>query len=178
MKVRNNEYIFFIGNGFDINLGLKTSYNDFYSYYKIQDSKNMLSESINKNINLWSDLELGLGRFLSNISENQINDFLNCKSDLEKHLIDYLKIQDKKIILNETAFDSFKNGIIHFYNDFPQEEKNQLLNSISNSHNSINYRFATFNYTHVLDKLIKGIITKYKKLLTHIFVKPLITTRT
>ena len=31
---------FFIGNGFDINIGLKTSYWDFYSYYKTIETEN------------------------------------------------------------------------------------------------------------------------------------------
>ena len=29
-----------IGNGFDLNLDLKTSYRHFYEYYKNQESKN------------------------------------------------------------------------------------------------------------------------------------------
>ncbi|MBK7465948.1 MAG: hypothetical protein IPJ43_03540 [Saprospiraceae bacterium] len=39
------EILYIIGNGFDINLGMKTRYSDFYTYYKTTNSK---SEAIQK----------------------------------------------------------------------------------------------------------------------------------
>ena len=55
--------LFFIGNGFDINLGMKTRYSDFYKYYKDIESKSnviqKLKEEIAERIVNWSDLELG-----------------------------------------------------------------------------------------------------------------------
>jgi hypothetical protein len=75
---------FLLGNGFDLNLGLSTSYKDFYSYYTKKEPNDFIAKSISKNYELWSDLELGLGKFLKIVKEDQINDFLNSKALLEK----------------------------------------------------------------------------------------------
>lgn len=52
---------FFIGNGYDINLGLKTSYPDFLNWYIKQPSKcsevEVFKNLIRNNIKYWSDLE-------------------------------------------------------------------------------------------------------------------------
>ena len=49
---------FFIGNGFDINLGLNTKYSDFYPYF-IEKSTitNMIRAWLQEDELLWSDLE-------------------------------------------------------------------------------------------------------------------------
>ena len=48
-----------IGNGFDLNLDLKTSYKDFYDYYIKINSKNeiieLLKREIKSNSENWSD---------------------------------------------------------------------------------------------------------------------------
>lgn len=58
---------YIIGNGFDLNLGLKTRYQDFYDYYMTKTSPNSQVELLKDTIKqdgyeLWSDLEIGLGR--------------------------------------------------------------------------------------------------------------------
>ena len=40
---------FFIGNGFDINVGLPTRYSQFYEYYKARYPKDMIANEIEKN---------------------------------------------------------------------------------------------------------------------------------
>lgn len=39
--------LFLLDNGFDLNLGMKTRYSDFYEYYKLVNSK---SEKIEKSV--------------------------------------------------------------------------------------------------------------------------------
>lgn len=83
---------FLLGNGFDINFGLKTSYKSFYNYLKKSKIRNKLIENILSDLEceLWSDLELGLGNYLSNINaESEIEDFLNEKETVESLLVDY-----------------------------------------------------------------------------------------
>ena len=66
---------FLLGNGFDMNFGLKTGYKSFYNYLKKSKTRNKLINNIlsNSECELWSDLELGLGNYLSNINtENEI----------------------------------------------------------------------------------------------------------
>lgn len=58
---------YIIGNGFDLNLGLETGYQAFYNYYIKVPSPNsqvkLLKDSIEQDgYELWSDLEIGLGK--------------------------------------------------------------------------------------------------------------------
>ena len=43
---------FFIGNGFDLNLGLKTGYKSFYEYYTKACPEDMLSKAISADYEL------------------------------------------------------------------------------------------------------------------------------
>jgi hypothetical protein len=67
------ETAFFIGNGFDINLGMRTRYSDFYESYKSIDSKSddvkKLKKEIAEGIVNWSDLELALGKYTENLKD-------------------------------------------------------------------------------------------------------------
>ena len=74
---------FLIGNGFDLNLGLKTDYKSFYSYYKMR-SKSNIAKSIDSEYELWSDLEKGLGEYTARLKTQQdVEKFLDEKEELE-----------------------------------------------------------------------------------------------
>ena len=73
---------YIIGNGFDINLGLRTGYKDFYEWYVDQPSENdpdvvkNFKNEINSCLNNtternWSDLELALGKYSAQVSSDQ-----------------------------------------------------------------------------------------------------------
>lgn len=60
--------LYIIGNGFDINLGLKTSYQDFYNYYIGLPSSNNVIAKLKEHLTAyryttWADMELGLGHY-------------------------------------------------------------------------------------------------------------------
>lgn len=66
--------VYLIGNGFDRNLGLKTSYQDFYQYYQQQPSSTediLKIKQLMKNepSEFWSDLELALGRITTEFDD-------------------------------------------------------------------------------------------------------------
>lgn len=90
---------FLIGNGFDLNLGLQTSYQSFYKYYISKAPDDFIAKSISRNYELWSDLEIGLGKFLKTCKEEDIDKFLDSKNLLESHLTDYLKAQNKRVTI-------------------------------------------------------------------------------
>ena len=59
---------YILGNGYDIQLGLKTAYSDFYEYLIKNRSKELENNSIFKEIvsdkiGYWSDFELALGKY-------------------------------------------------------------------------------------------------------------------
>lgn len=146
---------FLIGNGFDLNLGLQTSYQSFYKYYISKAPNDFIAKSISRNYELWSDLEIGLGKFLKTCKEEDIDKFLDSKNLLEAHLTDYLKAQNKRVtIKNEQAIaNELQKFVTEFKNDFNSKDKQHYDYIIENAQ-SISYRFITFNYTDVLDQII------------------------
>lgn len=90
--------LFLIGNGFDLNLGLKTRYSEFYEYYKSinsqSDSINTLKENISTNLENWSDLELALGSYTDNIRSRE--EFDEIFEDIGDKLADYLQQEENK----------------------------------------------------------------------------------
>lgn len=93
--------LFILGNGFDINAGLKTAYPSFYERYVNLPSSRECVERMKKAIKhgkdaTWADLEEGLGEFSATCTKN---DFLYCLSDIRAELKAYLKSEtDGKII--------------------------------------------------------------------------------
>lgn len=114
--------IIIIGNGFDLNLGLKTSYKDFMeSNYlsSLVENNNSLAKYLNNVSKLtqlrnWIDIEKELTEYslaMTVVKDENINvknDFRNFKIAL----MDYLKeAQDKEINRNSKAFEMIKNEI-------------------------------------------------------------------
>jgi hypothetical protein len=90
--------LYIIGNGFDINLGLKTKYSDFYKYYQSQFSKdqlvNKLKNEIAVGIDNWSDLEVAFGKYMVNINDREEFDMVY--DDIVINLGEYLENEEKE----------------------------------------------------------------------------------
>jgi hypothetical protein len=148
---------FLIGNGFDLNLGLKTSYKDFYNYYTKTNPRDMIANAINADYELWSDLELGLGEFLREIGPYNLEAFLDSKELLEKSLADYLLSESNKVTVKDEqqTRKELESKIPNFYKEFSAVEQARYEVFLSNTAESIKYCFINFNYTDVLDRIIK-----------------------
>lgn len=149
---------FLIGNGFDLNLKLNTTYSDFYKYYIENDPKDLLSKSIKDYYEMWSDLEVGLGVFLKDIDENQIEEFLDSKCTLEKMLSEYLTLENKRVQIKDgkAIAEEFKKKVVNFFSDFNALDKDHYHHVIAATRTQINYNFITFNYTNVLDMVVSA----------------------
>lgn len=108
--------ILIIGNGFDLNLGLKTSYKDFIQsdYFKnLVENKNLMAQYFNEKNELtnWVDIENELTKYSREIKDKNLNienDFVEIKSAL----MNYLKnAQEKKINQDSKAFRILKDEI-------------------------------------------------------------------
>lgn len=153
---------FFIGNGFDLNVGLKTGYKHFYDYLIKKEPNNKLVKSIKKDYELWADLELGLGDYLKNVnSDEEVDEFLDSKELIESNLIEYLKEENSFVSYHnqQKIAESFQNGIVDFYKSFSPKEQVHYK-SITSVVQEISYNFIDFNYTTVLDSLV-SITQKY-----------------
>lgn len=161
---------FLIGNGFDLNLGLNTRYADFYKYYKEKKVDDMISKSIARDFKMWSDLEMGLGVFLRNVDEPQIDEFLDSKSTLERTLAEYLTLENDRMVIDAEADFAveFSKNIVGFWNEFNLEDKEHHKRVVSNTTEEIRYQFISFNYTDSLDRMISVTQTHKKQFGTHV----------
>ncbi len=159
---------FMIGNGFDLNIGLNTQYKDFYPHYIKNNPDDMIAKSINENTDKWSDLELALGEFVENISDDEIDSFFDSKELLEQCLTEYLKEQENSIDWKSCngIGDEFQSNIIKFYKFFGEQEKISYNALIAKTNRTINYKLITFNYTNILEKLVKE-TDKFAPFTTH-----------
>ena len=92
---------FLIGNGFDINVGLRTKYRDFYEYYIKKCPNDMLAKNIGKNYEYWSDFEVGLGRYTEKVKTTEIKAFWKSEENLEQELAEYLKVQMNRVNISD-----------------------------------------------------------------------------
>ena len=154
--------VFLIGNGFDLNLGLDTSYPKFFEWYYKQDTtkesvqlfKKALSEEKGRKIELWRDLELFLGES-SKLFENA-QDYIDVILDVNDNLRKYISIQNNRLIKNdEDAVKILTKNLI-----YPGEKlttRSRLtFESFVRRWNGFKWsiNIISFNYTDVLERIL------------------------
>lgn len=149
---------FLIGNGFDINLGLRTRYSCFYPYFiKNAQKNNMIKSWLDGNERYWADLEEKLGQELEKVSEDKLEQFYEDKEELDRLLIEYLekeqrryKFDDKEAIKKE-----FTRSMNKFFSGLPANDVNSISETKENySNEEFVYSYITFNNTDILDKIV------------------------
>ncbi len=168
---------FLIGNGFDLNLGLKTLYKHFLHEY-IEDSSNdsniikEFKESILKDIELWSDAEKTFGQYTSKYSgADGLEAFLECHMDFCMKLGKYLKMQECRLyesvdpLMGKLFLESLKGLTL----GFREEQTTQLNNAFNLFSGGYKYNFISFNYTETIDRCIVSAKNIPKALGTRIF---------
>ncbi len=158
---------FLIGNGFDRNLGLDTTYSDFVKYYKTTkcSSQNLkdFRSYINEHEELWSSAEIALGQYTSQFKAGEAAKFAECQSDFCIQLAEYLREQEKRIDYersSEAILNAFTT-INDLIKEFPAVERG-ILNDMFNRHGNEEriYRFLDYNYTYTLDSCIEAVRKK------------------
>lgn len=149
---------FFIGNGFDINLGLKTQYSCFYQYFIEHAQKdNIIRNWIDGNEQLWADLEEKLGQELEKVSEDSLEQFYEDKEEMDRLLIEYLEKEQEKYCFDdvEGIKREFSRSMINFSQGLPVDNVDSLKTTMEKyKSEDFIYSYITFNYTNVLDKII------------------------
>jgi len=150
------QILYIIGNGFDLNLGLETSYNHFYHYYKTVESDNSNVQKLKKNISKtyesWADLELALGNYTQHIEKiEELDDIL---LDIGEKLSKYLHLEERKLENYEINQRKFFDHLCFPENLFLPADKENLLGIKSKWKNhQWNINIYTFNYTSVIEKI-------------------------
>jgi len=170
---------FLIGNGFDLSVGLKTRYTDFYPYYFYQaESPNapvdVFKESIGKDLITWADAEVALGECTGKYTLKQAQNFRDCCDDFLSKLSAYLILQEKKFtdINKESVKRCFLKGLTEFQS-FLFDQQTAAIDRLLNAHASegYTYHFINFNYTHCFDKCLEMLGPKGTKLSGQIYCK-------
>ena len=150
--------VFLIGNGFDVNLGLKTRYAEFYEYYLDipTDNKNIraLKEHLRENkSDFWSDLEIALGKYTTRFSSfEQIEEVYD---DINDEMQKYILSIENMPLFHDIDVNLFKKNISSPESFLSPAETNRikaLYNSIGVTDHYID--IVNFNYTTTIDKII------------------------
>jgi len=153
---------FLIGNGFDLNIGMKTSYRDFYQYY-INSSKKethpliqSLKDSLVADIDNWADFELQFGDYCNCFQTYE--DFEVVFDDVSFKLANYIESEQ-----NRYNFDIDIDNKVFLYKDFASPElylsnadKKALEGYKSKWNNYSEWKIdvISFNFSTSLDSLL------------------------
>lgn len=166
---------FMIGNGFDINCGMKCRYTDVYKEYIKGPSQSDLIEKFKKNIDpdsqTWADFEVAMAKYLPNFSSEK--EFLLCLRDFKKYLNFHLNKEDQRVwqqISNPHVIDEAKKEMTRSFNFFYQDISPNLDRKIEElfQGGARFYRVITFNYTSAFDKLYRSLPGNQNELVLHI----------
>lgn len=167
---------FLVGNGFDLALGIKSSYYDFYHWYIQQTSdmkhiiqfKNDINDDIGKGIPLaekkWVDFEVGMGRYTEKFTPETAKNFIDCYTDAQEGIAQYIKQEDESFDVNKLSADSlqsFSQSMLNFFNEVSDVEKIEIK-SVFDKYKTDNREISivTLNYSSVLDRIIDKLISK------------------
>ena len=157
--------LYFIGNGFDINLGMKTRYPDFYEQYKTIASKSelikQLKEEIANGIVNWSDLELAFGKYT--VKLKNIEEFDEVYEDVVDNLADYLISEEEKFDFKNVKKESFFKNLSapeSFLTDEDIQEFREYKSQWKNTAWNIN--IITLNYTTSIEKILGDNLSNFE----------------
>ena len=146
---------FLVGNGFDLQLGLKTSYPDFLEWYLANPSEDVdianfkLQLAAERNQGLWwSDAELGMGEMFSKYTDQNVNEYYKCIRDFKQQLVVYLRLEQSKCDYSNE--EKIAKSFISFLRTYQTEIMlNQGSRYFQRQGEDTTYSFVNFNYTDI-----------------------------
>lgn len=158
--------VFIIGNGFDISLGLKTQYKDFYNYYlntetpedKPQVKK--LKEHLKKDqsekggYKYWSDLEIGMGNYTTAFSS--VEDLKEAYYDLNDKMKAYIEEVNNKDLPSTIKSNKLIEDLSYPYKYLRarfREDVRKFLRRWETS--TYETHIISFNYTDTIERILK-----------------------
>jgi hypothetical protein len=159
--------VFIIGNGFDLRLGLPTSYPDFLRFYREQKSNDSkidkmkqlffyrMEEREKNGETNWRDLEVALGEFTEDFQDNK-ELFRDFYLDINTSLTDYLKKVEKHFWEVPTPEESekFFQDLMYPYTYLNPSKRKQIQSRIKAGQVIAN--IISFNYTSSLESLLSN----------------------
>ncbi len=171
--------VYFIGNGFDLNVGLNTRYENFYDdlinskgdevnpeIAKLRESISKYREGEKTEID-WSDAELGFGKYTSVVKGKDNSDKIvaDCHSYFCENLSIYLSKEEKrfqysKTLRNDSLLAELWTGFTDVSRGLRPTDRNKINGYIANLDGGYNVSVLNFNYTALIDRLISPIEKK------------------
>ena len=167
--------LYLIGNGFDLHVGLDTSYQSFLKYYLAQPVPDALDDigkryiarlkaDIQDNIQLWSDFELQYGKHMRMLGtmdkavhtlEEEL-DIIN--DDVREKMSAFISNENSKVGFSDEARTKFLADVIKPEMHIRDFERNTIGSMRANSWNGTAnvVDFITFNYTNTLEALVRS----------------------
>lgn len=152
---------FLIGNGFDLQLGLKTSYSQFLEWYlnnlfvdvDIANFKSRLAKNRGHGL-WWSDAELGMGEMFGEYTDENIEKYYKYIRDFKQQLVIYLRSEQSKCSYSNK--EKIAKIFTSFLRTFQTEIMlNQGTRFFQQRGEPTTYSFVNFNYTNTLSKIIQ-----------------------
>jgi hypothetical protein len=157
--------VYLIGNGFDINLGLRTRYSDFYDYYLTKPAKGKVLEKFKKHLSVeiastdkWSDLELSLGEYLQQVSS--VDEFDVLIDNILDELAEYLKnVQLEFKSTQEQNLNNLRANLLkHLFmpeNYIDSRDRAKLFDFYKKFSSNANlFSLINFNYTSSFETIL------------------------
>ncbi len=167
--------LFMIGNGFDINCGLKTSFSDVCKAYVKTESKSKtiakFKDTINSDIDNWSDFEITMGENASIFETGE--EFLECVYDFIPFLKDYITNQEQlfyDLIKTSDTYSASMEEMGKSIESFSQDVSGNV-DVLMKQRKASNYNIIeaiSFNYTKVFDFLLSNRISFFTNQKPHI----------
>lgn len=153
---------YLIGNGFNLHLGMKTSFKDICEAYVKEKSDN---EIINKfkivlkkdspEYKNWSDFEIAMGKYSENY--DKFEDFKLCVHSFRSFMVNYLRKEEKKYtdFLEQYQIPNYKFNVLlsNLCDSIYFSPRNAVVEDLK-QRGTINESFVSFNYTTILDKVV------------------------
>lgn len=163
--------LFILGNGFDISLGLETSYSKFYEHYKKLPTTNKtikaLRDSIEKHTDNWSDFEKAFGEYTVNLKNQTEYDILH--DDIMEELNRF--ITNEETIFQSKSYTGSEKLFSDLDNPYQYLRQVRQFNDIYKANNKAT-NIVSFNYTNTLESLCaeknKLSVQNYIKSIEHI----------
>lgn len=153
---------FLIGNGFDLNCGLDSSYSSVCEAYIASTSQSAtiqkFKDHMSKDIETWGAFEERMARDMDSFDSEEA--FLECLYDFIHYLDDWLQTQQHTFFQRmgqnagnrENVVREMQNSIDGFYKVLSKNEEN-LVYAMKDQNQHTIYKAIVFNYTTVFDVL-------------------------
>lgn len=168
-NIKAGKILFILGNGFDLNLGMKTSYENAYDVYIDEPSKSEVIEKFKQELKNdkklkyenWSDFETMMAKYACKLNSEE--ELIECVRDFKRCMVAHLTNENGEInkIINtfenhSMISEELKESLMNFHKGFIPNVRKKINKIIENSHVSTDVNFITFNYTNAIEMLLQS----------------------